>query len=806
MKKFNYLLLGLAGLALASCSQDDLVGPANGDGNFNVTVKLPADLATRAVNMNTGFTATNLQYAVYDTTNDSYVMDGVATFDPNQLETTVSMNLAAGKEYKITFFADAPDNGVYTFDAKAGTMTVNYKAMNSAGNNEEDLYDCFINQLTTPEIGTEVVNTSITLYRPIAQLNWGTSDLGEASVENYFGINGEYIATTLTTEAYDTFDLIANDVDATSTTAVTLADFTQPQNAAGLAPFPVAGYQYVAMQYLLAPKAESTVYDLELSVENTNVPADVETQPTSHSSLVSVANAPVQANFRTNIYGNLLTDNIEITVVKDPNWFIPDFDYELIDGVVYVAVSNNNLTALRTGGNVILSEDVTYTSETEDAYLMINKNTNLNLNGYSLGSALPGKYEATMTIGGSTVETVNISNGTILPLETDRPTTDGDAGTATIYVRPTSACTVTLNDVTVTGSHPVYLHSANANTKIVINSGTIYPTNGGPEAVYVQNGGQVVINGGTFGTPGFTSNYLLNVKGTLLNSTGKKPIDYIVVYGGTFINFDPSNNKADGDNTNYVAPGYTVVSTVNGDDTYYTVVPAASTTTVSTQEALQAAVGTPNATIVLDGTDNSGFTFPNKVASGVTFVGTNGAQFNIGSSQTANYTNVTFKNIKFVSSNNNYVGLQHSSNLRYENCEIEGQIFLYSNGETFENCKFTVTGNLYNVWTYSANNVMFKNCSFSSDGRSVLIYNDARNSNNVTDFTFENCTFNASAASEGKAAIEIGDGNSFVVYINNCTESGFGTGSLSGNSLWNHKTTDNSVRVFVDGQEVYYNY
>lgn len=48
----------------------------------------------------------------------------------------------------------------------------------------------------------------------------------------------------------------------------------------------------------------------------------------------------------------------------------------------------------------------------------------------------------------------------------------------------------------------------------------------------------------------------------------------IIVKGGTFVNFDPSNNTAEGAGTNFVADGYKVVSAsqTNGE-VWYTVVP-----------------------------------------------------------------------------------------------------------------------------------------------------------------------------------------------------------------------------------------
>ncbi|MDD7500259.1 MAG: hypothetical protein SPK60_08855, partial [Sodaliphilus sp.] len=67
--------------------------------------------------------------------------------------------------------------------------------------------------------------------------------------------------------------------------------------------------------------------------------------------------------------------------------------------------------------------------------------------------------------------------------------------------------------------------------------------------------------------------------------------------------------------------------------------------------------------------------------------------------------------------------------------------------------------------------------------------------------TFENCTFNASAKAEDKAAIEIDSRfTSYDVNINNCVETGFDLGNVSGNSLWNQKF-GNKTNLWVDGAQ-----
>ena len=172
--------------------------------------------------------------------------------------------------------------------------------------------------------------------------------------------------------------------------------------------------------------------------------------------------------------------------------------------------------------------------------------------------------------------------------------------------------------------------------------------------------------------------------------------------------------------------------------------------------------------------------------------------------------NVTFNNVTFTyAENSTYKGLQHSGNLVYNNCTFNGQVFLYGNKETFNNCTFNTTdSNNYNVWTYGAKDVAFNGCTFNSAGKSVLIY--AEDATLINYVTVTACTFNASTAVDGKAAIEMD--SSLTAGINltidgETTATGFGSGNVSGNSLWNNKkgnatAANNDITVVVDGVTV----
>ena len=172
---------------------------------------------------------------------------------------------------------------------------------------------------------------------------------------------------------------------------------------------------------------------------------------------------------------------------------------------------------------------------------------------------------------------------------------------------------------------------------------------------------------------------------------------------------------------------------------------------------------------------------------------------------------ITFNNVTFdYKTNGNYIGLQHTDTLVYNNCTINGMVFLYAVNETFNGCTFNQTSaGAYNVWTYGAQNVAFNGCTFNCVGRCVLVYNEG--AIDKTDLTVENTEFNASAPAEGKAAIEIDtslmEGGATITVDDKTTAAGFDNGSNSGSTLWNDKKqtadTNKNTTVTVTGEKVF---
>ncbi|RAQ30064.1 hypothetical protein DPQ25_00715 [Hydrogeniiclostridium mannosilyticum] len=129
--------------------------------------------------------------------------------------------------------------------------------------------------------------------------------------------------------------------------------------------------------------------------------------------------------------------------------------------------------------------------------------------------------------------------------------------------------------------------TVDAGGKLTIESGTFIGRNNA--SCIFNDGGEIVIKGGLFSCDGIDADgrpYVLNQRD---NSTGT-----ITVYGGTFINCDPSHTGTEpaGQNDNFVADGYKVISeTKDNGDIWYTVVPdpEAGTQVSNADELMKAA-------------------------------------------------------------------------------------------------------------------------------------------------------------------------------------------------------------------------
>ena len=475
MKKILFGMMAFAMLFATSCENDNVLGTTE---MSNVAVKVGMPEISRAYS--DGTTATVLQYAVYDAEGNELegltVTDGVINGTA-----TVNLQLTTGNTYAVVFWAAAPE-APYTVDFATKTVAVDYEGVKS---NDENL-DAFCKYQEFTVTGPMTVDVELT--RPFAQLNIGAADFAEAETAGFVPT-----ASSVTVKnVYSTMDLATGAVS--DEVEVTFAENDVPAEEV----FPVAGNDYIAMNYLLVA-ADKEVVEVEFTY------TDGVNEKTR-----TVGSVPVQRNHRTNIYGNILTSKVDVNIEINPDYEDPNF--EIIEA--FTTSGEYTLPA-----NAVIAKPIVVTNGA-DVVLNLNGKTVKNMVENSETDVIIVEEGASLTINGEgVVEAVS-----------------GNDGYAVI----------------VKG-------------KLVVNGGTFkagVDADGAANAViYVRGNGEAYVNGGNFPNEN-ASLYVLNKKDSDRATT------IIEVRGGTFTNFNPENNAAEGAGTNFMAEGYMAVA--EGD--VYTVV------------------------------------------------------------------------------------------------------------------------------------------------------------------------------------------------------------------------------------------
>lgn len=507
-------------------------------------------------------------------------------------------------------------------------------------------------------------------------------------------------------------------------------------------------YDYLATAYVFANKEKSILIDAAATITLSN----------GKTTEVAVPNAPIQVNYRTNILGDLLNFDGVWNITIDEEFKGGDWIYDPVG------------SELKKGSAVTLTEDYS-AFKSSGVVIPMNKVSSLDLNGCTFknekGTALD--VRGSLTINGS---------GKVL--------CDGPVGEANAAVFVQDGGKVVINDG--------YYYSKNGNSCIYVQAGKVTGntiTIGGEVEPLYYGGGIVEINGGVFEAQ--ANKFVLNQNDYIENES------CFSVKGGIFVEFNPAEvNECHGKVTSFVADGYKAVETTYEGKQAWKV---EAIPPVTTQEDFNTEIGKANSTVVLAaGT----YTMPTTVADGVSIIGTDASTSVLTLNEAAAWhdINATLKNVTIKYPNANYIGIQHAASIKYENCVIEGQPFSYATTAVFDGCTFNQTNNdAYNIWTYGSKNITFNNCVFNCAGKAVLIYNEGALPTGIV--TFDKCKFIASESVAGKAAIEIDSRfSSYEVYINDCTHEGFANGSVSGNSLWNKKVGDKSVKIVVDRTQV----
>ena len=307
------MLVSTALLGMTGCSSEDAPEIVNGNDTVTFTAALPGDLGSRTRAFGDGTEALNLYYAVYNQGQTTPIYSNFSS-EPEEsrqpavtftdLKASVTLKLAANQKYDVVMWAQSYTDGdaacPYVFDPEAKTITVDYSKMGVNSETPDAFYA--VQEITAPSYNNNPI--SIKLYRPFAQINIGTNDMEEAKALGFPGLSKSKIQVAKMPN-------VLNMADGTTSGEVTAYNYSVSQAAAPGEEeiFPVTGHDYISMVYVLAPKGQKMLAgNVTVSITDSN--------NKSTTLLSNLANIPVQANFRTNIFGSLLlkqsTMNVEI--------------------------------------------------------------------------------------------------------------------------------------------------------------------------------------------------------------------------------------------------------------------------------------------------------------------------------------------------------------------------------------------------------------------------------------------------------------------------------------------------------------
>ena len=314
---------------------------------------------------------------------------------------------------------------------------------------------------------------------------------------------------------------------------------------------------------------------------------------------------------------------------------------------------------------------------------------------------------------------------------------------------------------TIQGTSMAVWARGNDNPTVTINGGNYVGAVGGSqcEVIYASGNGVITINGGTFeaqteDTESFAAPQyaVLNIHGN--GATGCD----IVVYGGSFKNFDPANNISENPAKNFCAPGYRSTEVEAGlfvvSDSYVVVSAA----------GLQAALKEGVEEIRLAANIVGDVTYEQVEGSHVVI---DGAGFKYDGSFIINGLSILATDRSLVIKNVNFATEKKSS------MNFIGYTSRYPRNITIDNCTFTAPeGDVVAIKLYQAYNVVVKNCTVNgghslaqiTSSTNVALENNTVNS--LRGINLDNSVAEGAVIKNCKVVATKADG--YAVRVDNC--------------------------------------
>ena len=295
MKTFKYLAAAALTILAVSCNKEQVTEVPDGQMvDVTFTAALPGEMATKA--LGDGQTAKNLIVQVFENDAEKTHLEGldkIATF--TDLKTQVTFSLVKGKTYNFVFWAQAEDAACYDID-DLKNIKISYDDAVANDENRDAFY------ATRKELKVNgALTETIKLYRPFAQVNFGTADFNDAVAAGFKPVKSVFTATDVA-NVFDTFNAEGK-VEGPATDKVTFTGAALPGETLVTK---TGDYTWMTMNYIIPVGKQGEKHISNVTAEF--IPEN------GGSVSASAPQAPVQNNYRTNILGNLLTSQVIFNV------------------------------------------------------------------------------------------------------------------------------------------------------------------------------------------------------------------------------------------------------------------------------------------------------------------------------------------------------------------------------------------------------------------------------------------------------------------------------------------------------------
>jgi|GEM_PF-1039220 hypothetical protein len=305
-------------MAMTACTADeDVINPASGEIDVTFTATLDQYIDSRAVS--DGSMVDKLIFIAYDESGNEIAGLRQDNVPVSGGHATINTRVVKGHRYTFAFWAQNSACEAYSFSQDYKSINVDYQGENEDGEpqmraNDETrdaFYAVFTGYADTPV--TEPFEKNITLHRPFAQLNFGTTAEDIAAATRMAQPTGSRIKIA---------DGVCSNLNLLNGEASSPVAIEMQAGAFLDESLVVDGekYFYLSMNYLLVNNERSDVTGVTMTtVMNRS------NQEFTHK--LDIESLPVQRNFRTNVVGRLITKEVDFTIIIDNSFTAEESQY-----------------------------------------------------------------------------------------------------------------------------------------------------------------------------------------------------------------------------------------------------------------------------------------------------------------------------------------------------------------------------------------------------------------------------------------------------------------------------------------------